>query len=180
MSAPIFVDFEGSYTLFSGSLSGNVYRYDNIDNNLEGVFNLVDDHYGDNVRVGEESRITMTDIDGDQVLDLMLGNFRGGLNFYQTNLNADGTVDTQDLSEADKPEFNLVPNPATDFVELQFDTANGELFEVEIFDLLGRNTYRRSFIGTNLRIETDNYISGIYFCKISLDGKTTVKKLVIN
>jgi len=39
MSAPIFVDFNGSYTLFAGSNFGNVYRYDNIENNLDGAFN---------------------------------------------------------------------------------------------------------------------------------------------
>ncbi len=178
MSAPIFVDFEGSYTLFCGSHLGNIYRYDNIENNLDGAFNLVDDTYGDNVRVGEESRISMTDIDGDEVLDLLLGNFRGGLNFYQTDLNIDGTVGFNDLSE--EPAFEVLPNPATDYVELRMEAFTGQLYEVAIYDLLGRTVYNRAFNGETIQIDTKKFGSGIYFCKISLNGKGSVKKLIVN
>ncbi len=178
MSAPIFIDFGGSYTLFAGSNLGNIYRYDDIDNNLDGAFNLVDDTYGDNVRVGEESRINMTDIDGDGVLDLLLGNFRGGLNFYQTDLNIDGTVGNEDLSEG--PAFQMVPNPANDYVELRMEAFTGELYEIELFDLLGRTVFQRSFNGERLRINTNDFGAGIYFCKISLGNKITVKKLIVN
>ena len=178
MSAPFFVDFNGSYTLFCGSNLGNIYRYENIENNLDGAFELVDDTYGDNVRVGEESRISITDIDGDNVLDLLLGNFRGGLNFYQTDLNTDGTVDTEEL--ADSPVFRLVPNPASDYVELQIEDFSGQLYEVVIYDLLGRISYQRPFNGENLRIDTQNFSSGIYFCKISINGKDSLKKLIVN
>ena len=178
MSAPIFVDFNGSYTLFAGSNFGNVYRYDNIENNLDGAFNLVDDTYGDNVRVGEESRISMTDIDGDNVLDVILGNFRGGLSFYQTDLNIDGTVDAEALS--DIPAFQLVPNPASDYVELQIENFAGQLYEVVIYDILGRVMYQRPFNGENLRIDTENFGSGIYFCKIFFADKKVVKKLIVS
>ncbi len=178
MSAPIFVDFDGSYTLFSGSNFGHVYRYDNIENNLEGAFNLVDDNYGDNVRVGEESRISITDIDGDEVLDLLLGNFRGGLNFYQTDLNIDGTVDNQNLSEG--PAFQVFPNPGNEYVELRMEVFTGALYNIEIFDLLGRTAFQRSFNGERLRIDTRDFGAGIYFCKISFGNKMTVKKLILN
>ncbi len=178
MSAPVFVDFNGSYTLFSGSNFGHIYRYDNIENNLEGAFNLVDDNYGDNVRVGEESRISITDIDGDEVLDLLLGNFRGGLNFYQTDLNIDGTVGNQNLSEG--PAFQVFPNPANEYVELRMEAFTGALYNIEIFDLLGRSTFQRSFNGERLRIDTRDFGAGIYFCKISFGDKMTVKKLIIN
>jgi len=178
MSAPVFVDFNGSYTLFSGSNFGSIYRYDNIENNLDGAFNLVDDTYGDNVRVGEESRISLTDIDGDNVLDILLGNFRGGLSFYQTDLNIDGAVDTEDL--LDGLAFQLVPNPASDYVELQIEAFEGQLYEVVIYDILGRVSYQRSFSGENLRIDTENFGSGIYFCKILFAEKKSVKKLIIN
>ncbi len=178
MSAPYFVDFDGSYTLFCGSYRGNIYRYDNIENNLDGAFNLVDDTYGDNVRVGEESRISITDINGDEVLDVLLGNFRGGLNLYQTDLNIDGSVGTQNLSEG--PAFRVLPNPATDYVELQMEAFTGQLFDVAIYDLLGRTVYNRAFNGETLRINTKDFGSGIYFCKISIDGKESVKKLIVN
>ena len=178
MSAPIFVDFDGSYTLFSGSNFGAIYRYDNIENNLDGAFNLVSDNYGDNVSVGEESRISITDIDGDNVLDILLGNFRGGLNFYQTNFNTDGTVDTEDLPNG--PAFQLIPNPATDYVELQIEGFAGQLYEIVIYDILGRISYQRPYNGENLRIDTQNFGSGIYFCKIYSGGNHSTKKLIIN
>jgi len=178
MSAPVFVDFGGSYTLFCGSYLGDIYRYDNIENNLDGAFDLVDEAYGDNIRVGEESRISMTDINGDNVLDLLLGNFRGGLNFYQTDLNTDGTVDTEVPVQG--PDFKILPNPASDYVALQLIAFTGELYEVVIYDLLGRTIYERSFNGENLRINTERFDAGIYFCKIAINQKMTVKKLIIN
>jgi len=120
----------------------------------------------------------MTDIDGDNVLDVILGNFRGGLSFYQTDLNIDGTVDAEALS--DIPAFQLVPNPASDYVELQIENFAGQLYEVVIYDILGRVMYQRPFNGENLRIDTENFGSGIYFCKIFFADKKVVKKLIVS
>jgi len=46
----------------------------------------------------------------------------------QTDLNIDGTVDAEALS--DIPAFQLVPNPASDYVELQIENFAGQLYEL--------------------------------------------------
>jgi len=177
MSAPLFVDLDGSYTLFSGSFKGEIYRYDNIENNLDGAFTLVDDQYGDNLRVGEESRPAIADIDGDLTLDMILGNFRGGLQAYQMTLNIDGTTGTDAL--ATTPVFNLFPNPAETAVSLQIESFSNQLFHLDIYDALGRKHYDRNFRAARIHIPTHTWTNGIYFCKIT-DGKNSyIKKLII-
>lgn len=176
MSAPRFVDFNGNYTLFVGSYFGGVYRYDNIDDNLDGAFNLVDDNYGDNVRVGEESRIAIADINGNGVLDMLLGNFRGGLNAYQMNLTIDGMVGTSNLPNP--LELSILPNPASDYVDININQLSTKT-TITIHDALGRGWYQASMYTNESRIDISNLPAGIYFVKVANGNHQAIEKIMV-
>lgn len=108
---PAFLDFDGAYHLFCASESGRVLEYGNIEGNLDGTFQLINDNYGD-LRVGEKTAIAIANINGDPALEMLVGNARGGLSLFQTTYTAEGTLPVIQLT--DEPLPRIFPNPAGD------------------------------------------------------------------
>lgn len=82
---------------------------------------------------------------------------------------------SQDAFTASKPVFDLYPNPADDFLELSYrlkeSTDQGKL---QLYSSLGQIVKEIPFSGTNsqLKIETAELASGIYTCRITINGET--------
>lgn len=76
----------------------------------------------------------------------------------------------------------LFPNPAKDFVTLQFpkeELYNGALI---ITDVLGRATYNKSINsgdGNSITVSTENWSSGLYFYNIVLGKSKTSGKFIV-
>ena len=87
-----------------------------------------------------------------------------------------GDVWNQELSIADNRELQIVvyPNPATDVVYI-----NGLLNKatVEVFSVEGRKIETYTITGNS--VLNTNLSSGMYLFKITSEGKTTMKKIVI-
>ena len=61
-SSPKLIDINGEYYLFTGSYSGKVYLYNNIDGNLSGIYRIKS--YNNNVWEGENIH-PVSDINND-------------------------------------------------------------------------------------------------------------------
>ena len=93
------------------------------------------------------SSIFGADVNGDSKIDLLVGNYRGGVNFFDSKITGI-EFDQQQLENT----INLYPNPATSFVNIQI--ANDyvvENIEAALFDLLGNenpltNSYRKKLM----------------------------------
>ncbi|MBC7387917.1 MAG: T9SS type A sorting domain-containing protein, partial [Opitutaceae bacterium] len=81
--------------------------------------------------------------------------------------------------------FSLYPNPATNFVLLNFGTAHSALLEMEILDSNGKRVKR---ISKPTSISAGNYVqeidvsdlkAGIYFVKLTTNGKPVTRKLIV-
>ncbi|MBQ0788953.1 MAG: endonuclease [Oceanihabitans sp.] len=87
-----------------------------------------------------------------------------------------GDVWNQELSIADNRELQIVvyPNPATDVVNI-----NGLINKatVEVFSVEGRKIETYTITGNS--VLNTNLSSGMYLFKITSEGKTTMKKMVI-
>lgn len=79
----------------------------------------------------------------------------------------------------DALNFNLYPNPATNYALITFNQAlNGAMLEVD--DALGKAVHKQTITGTEVKLNTANYQSGMYFVKVTTsDGNTGLKKLVL-
>lgn len=75
--------------------------------------------------------------------------------------------------------FNVVPNPASEYVSLFLE--RGSINNIEIFDLRGRLIHKEVDLSVNeKRIPVSNFESGIYFVKVFMtDGQSLTKKLII-
>lgn len=77
-------------------------------------------------------------------------------------------------------ELNIFPNPAKDYIKLQFDKTNQ--YQVEIYDLIGNKVLSETHvvdIGTELEFDLNNFETGVYIMHISSNEATTIKKFAI-
>lgn len=86
------------------------------------------------------------------------------------NTFSDGFIylDLDNINEFD-PQINIYPNPATDFINVQFDK---EINNVVIFDLLGNkiNT-QMTWVNDNIVVPISELQTGIYILQLHLDNK---------
>ncbi|WP_459741518.1 T9SS type A sorting domain-containing protein [Polaribacter sp. OB-PA-B3] len=74
--------------------------------------------------------------------------------------------------------FKTFPNPVTN-KEFTVSTNNTSVKQIVIFNVLGKKVYAASFSGAKSTINVSDMNAGIYIVKVTEDGKTATKKLVI-
>lgn len=72
--------------------------------------------------------------------------------------------------------ITIFPNPVSNSLQLSVGSWQGKT--LEIFDVRGNKTRQRTTINEQLTIDVSSFQSGIYFLKISSEGKSVVKKFV--
>lgn len=81
------------------------------------------------------------------------------------------------------PDFQdkvtMVPNPAKEFIKLNFKGISIDQLKYEIFDVSGRKLYEDNIVSTEQMINTSKFSSGIYFLRIFNGANSTIKKLII-
>ena len=70
------------WELICGSESGYLFKYDSIDNNLTGTFNVVDSMLFD-IRKGGKTAPVIYDFNNDGYNDMILGSYTGGLHYFK-------------------------------------------------------------------------------------------------
>ncbi len=136
--------------------------YGNIDGNLSGNFTLIDSTYND-IYEGEQMAPSLADFNSDGKLDLVVGNYSGGLSYFM------GTASVGiEENKAVYSEMNLFPNPLQNELNLSFNDFNNQLKEITIIDRLGREIKSITSKENNVKIEMEYIASGFYVlqCKI--------------
>lgn len=93
-------------------------------------------------------------------------------NSLTTRFYASGVLQVEDNS---LEGVQLFPNPAQDLLTI----TNAEQAEIRIFNILGQELLKTTALSSNETVNVSAFQSGSYFVKISKDGKTTTKKLLI-
>jgi hypothetical protein len=79
-------------------------------------------------------------------------------------------IEEQNNSEA----ITIYPNPAKEYVIISSEFGVKEKAEITITDILGKQVYRNQ-LTSNCKLQTSNYLPGIYFIEIN-NGKTVYRK----
>tara|TARA_R110001592_G_scaffold120499_7_gene324836 strand:+ start:1729 stop:2520 length:792 start_codon:yes stop_codon:yes gene_type:complete len=74
--------------------------------------------------------------------------------------------------------FATYPNPVTNH-EFTLTSNSSETKEIAIFNILGKKVLSSSVSGVKATVDVSTISSGIYILKVTEDGKTATKKLVI-
>jgi hypothetical protein len=177
-SVPQFFKYNNVTFLVCGSEQGDIFLYKNIDNNLSGTFtpdySLVETYSNVPYRIDEGIRcgVAISDLNGDQLPELIVGNWAGGLTFFS------GSAPIPvGISDAES-QIKVYPNPATDQITIELGAYNEAT--IQLFSITGQLI---------TSIECDNHIysincsfisNGVYFLKIQTNKGKFTKKICVS
>ena len=91
------------------------------------------------------------------------------------------TIVTQIVDINYKSFTSLYPNPAEDFIKLQFSTMKSDKYIIRIYDVLNREIFLQkgnSYPGENVVVmNTSTFKRGLYFVSVSVDDRNKILKL---
>ncbi len=153
---------------------GDIFIFSNVQDSLNGTFTEDTNRYAD-IREGHQVAIDIADIDEDGYFEIVVGNFRGGLSMFNTDIISDEDliIDVDDVVEIPS-DFKIVPNPAHDRIQIfsQMDLSGGE---IGLLDLNGR--WVRS-MKKGKSIDLVDLPSGVYIVSFSLGEYRIMERIV--
>ena len=116
MSSPIFHRNGSEIELYVGSKRGAIFKYNNIDNNLSGNFNLLDSNFN-KIFTGTYCTPAISDLNNDSLIDFIIGNKRGGLSLFMGS--TDSLISTSSIPNMLENKYEIFPVPATDIINIK-------------------------------------------------------------
>ncbi len=156
-SAPILQTVGDSLYFISGSENSGLYVHLVDTSDITTPFEKLHDYWGD-IWDGELISPSLSDIDSDGSLNLILGNRRGGLSMFETNISESGIINSSHLLSAEN-ELLFYPNPTNDKVFIK--NINSLDYNLEIYS----STMQKmgEFNSMDEFIDLQSFPSGIYF-----------------
>lgn len=173
-SAPFFFRSNQKRYLAVGTSAQDILLYESP-SAVSTPFNLVSTRWGA-IHEGDETHPALADIDRDGKLDILTGNLRGGLAWYQSDLPSE--FSTAYRSQGEGFSISIYPNPAR--LTTVLTTGDRQLRgKLDILDLSGRLIKAYPFTGNRLELDVSVYPPGVYLARISSTSGQYSKKLVI-
>ncbi len=173
----VFRGADGLMRLISGSEQGVIYYFTDIEENLAGSFTPSGELWKEvdsiafDIAGGYRTSAAIADLDNDGYLDLLTGNFSGGLNLYSTGLAPMVSMDVPSLRAPEIISLKVFPNPANDSFTI---AAGGGDFSgpvrITLFGLTG-NVVLEELHGEDEyhHVQVSSLPEGIYVCRVT-DG----------
>lgn len=163
-----FRDSKQELKLFIGSESGRVFYFKDIENNLTGIFTLVDERLT-SLNEGIRTAPAVAYLTDSIYPDMIIGNYGGGLTYHKGV-----TPEAHGISGPHKNNnfgFDLYPNPSSDYLILLFDNEiNIHKAQVQIFDILGRTVYSSNNLTKPCNhISVSNWNNGTYIVSVKFE-----------
>ncbi len=159
-SAPYLYDHQGTLRMYAGTNSG-IKVLGDISATKGKTFSILDDNFG-HLKEGDRLMPALADIDNDGVLEILVGNIRGGLRFYKTNTKTDGSM-VAVRTPAPRASLSISPNPSSDVIHLHVSKKG----VITLFDMQGR-ICKHQVIGSGYSSMDISMLSkGIYLYKFT-------------
>ena len=167
-SAPVFIRDGEDYLLFVGSEDGDIYMYDEILGNGAGSYNLLTSDFGPFVE-GKVTTPSFADIDDDEYYEVIIGNFRGGLSLFNTDIK----VNLTGITDIIQKEVDIFPNPVSN--ELYIRGEVDDLKEIHIIGVEGQVLVSNNVETT---INLDRLRTGCYVVELIFETGAVYKRLI--
>ena len=170
-SSPWLFDTEEGLQLITGSQNGQIELYGDIDDNFTGIFPILNENLG-NIKEGQNTQVTLADLNNDDLLELIIGNQSGGISIYSTTFPGKEIIPTNSPAKNAFP-FDLYPNPGEN--NLYFHFPEGEK-QVKIYNQIGKivKTFNTSEMNTILAVKSLPF--GVYFVRVQMGGGVVCKR----
>lgn len=183
-STPHFFRMENGETLLIvGSEQGKLYLFENIDNNLDGIFQAssrFESIFGFPIQHADRGMRTAAIVLQNQEkenLGLMIGNYSGGLELF----NRDAEVFPAVVEHTQRLNFRISPNPASDFLYIEIPNETGNSVFYRIFNSTGQLLISASAKASNqkkIAVNITKLPAGIYRLQL-IDGDKTASQAFI-
>lgn len=109
----------------------------------------------------------------------------GGNNLYIDNINLNAITTNIEDAVSGSSQVSVFPNPASDYLDLEYELLKSGLLSYEIIDVMGRkissmNLGIQSAGKHNTTINVEPLMSGIYFIKVNINQNRIIKKIIID
>ena len=171
----MYLNNNGQRELVVGTESGWIHQYDGIEGNIDGVWNLLDSTWQD-VREGKLTAAALYDFNGDNYLDALIGNYRGGLSYWRNDFTAT-IADAQAFTN--EQAFTLMPNPASGSttVSLELPYRNG--MRLEVLNGIGQVVIDTPMRNRRTELDTHVLAPGVYMVRLSDGSNRWTQRLVV-
>ena len=129
------------------------------------------------VHEGEDVHLAAADIDQDGRMDILVGNQRGGLSWYQSDLASDFSTATSSIEEDE--DFKISPNPANQKVNITITSKNDPKGVIILYDLQGKIVFKSLWNNNNEGVNIEFLPVGLYILELKNTNKSLRRKLVI-
>lgn len=181
-SFPLMVALPGysNPVLLVGNKQGELQLYDNVIGNLSGTFNLVTSNYS-GIKIGKRSTVAAADINGDGVVELAMGHYRGGITLYDTaSYNLLNPCLAINNISSDRHALRAFPNPTNDVLSLVLEHSFNANDLVETFDAVGRRVVINHDLKDDrtLQMRVENLADGIYTTRVVTSRGTSIVRWI--
>ena len=128
-----------------------------------------------NVRDGIRTGVALHDLTGDGELELIIGNYRGGLSFWGSEPITAGIGEMNTASG-----LRLAPNPAAGTVEVTLVQEMTGNWQLDIVNGQGQVVMSRSGSGQRLVVDVEGLANGVYTLRVSsVEGERKARLMVM-
>ncbi len=176
MSAPAFFYQGDSMIIVSGSEELGIQIFSAPKGNLSGEFSRRATSLSGKT-IGFNTRPALADLDGDGLLEMAIGNNRGGLHLYRTSFKASGATATRQAL-AEMGEMQVFPNPASTSFQLSLpeEIRSGDL---QLIDIQGRVLRFWPQVAGHMTLDTGKLPSGWYALRFVSGNKVFAARLML-
>jgi hypothetical protein len=174
LAAPAFYNTGDSLVLIIGSAAGVLARHTVAE--ADEPFNVVDAFVGE-IYDGFFSMPALGDLNRDGILDIVVGNQRGGIGIYTSNIRTDGSMisGNRDVKLTD---WKIYPNPVKSGSEIHLANATSRL-NIKLYNLNGWELLSETIAHGQETIRLPGLTSGLYYLIISDGSSTAIQKLIV-
>jgi len=176
-SIPCFYkDKQGDIKLFAGSEFGDIFVYDNINNNLDGTFRFLGTLPG--IKEGWRSCVAIGNLNNDTLTDMLVGNYSGGLGLFYGR--PDNTFGIRQRVSSLLSKLIITPNPASEQISIALKSdliINAEMIVIQQVD--GKIIKKYQDIKFPLLLDVSELINGVYLVSVQTNLGFVSGKLVI-
>ena len=141
-----------------------------------GTWNLVDSTLED-INIGTFSAPAIYDLNGDNRVEMALGNKRGGLGLFKSAPLTDVGIKENSFSN-----LLIYPNPASNSVTIDVGAMSyDELVnaQITVYDLMGRKNMQVQLNAQLTTIDLSSLSKGTYLIQVSNGSSVVTKKLLL-
>ncbi len=171
-ASPVFFESLDKTYLLLGVADGSVKLFDNISSSKTDTFNLLNDRFG-NIAVGSRVNCDIADINNDGKYDLVVGNERGGITLFKTNIIKDRSLDVDNINALN--DLEIYPNPVRDMLYISGLKEDGIVVG---YNATGQLVVKQNLsLGLNT-LNVSELNSGVYTLVINSQKSMIIKKIV--